>query len=85
MMDITELAHWRYRIPALQAELRNAEGLQEILARWRYQPRLDKNMLPVWEPKPPSEWELESIQKCKLIRWLIEEAKYKVQLGELGG
>lgn len=72
-MDVTELAHWRYRVKALPGEIGAARRHRENLhSFYRYSDGAEM---------------VAAIKKAKdslaLAEYLFEEAKYMVELGEL--
>lgn len=76
-MNVTELAHWRYRVKALQADLSQA---QAPVTDYRYMEMLygSDQAAEYWH-----EQRVEAERGIEMIRWLLEEAKFMVELGEL--
>lgn len=74
MMDVTELAHWRYRIQALTHEIPFTESM---LHDARKLANLGITVDPYWQK------ESQRIQgQLDFEKYLLEEAKYKVMVGE---
>lgn len=72
-MDVTELAHWRYRVKAITAEIPQWE-------QWSRQAQLD-----AWRDPDILFIQLRDDTNATLecLRWLLEEAKYMCELGQL--
>lgn len=75
-MDTTELAHWRYRVKAIEQESQDARS--EQIAVNNYWPYVNDKT---------NEWFSAVLQasqeKVALIHWLLEEANYMAELGAI--
>lgn len=74
MMDATELAHWRYRVKALlRDEVASRNTLSEFCS--------SGGLVFPYDYVQEATTLLES--QLALEQWLLEEARYKVELGEI--
>ncbi|QSM04696.1 hypothetical protein PROPHIGD54-2_96 [Mycobacterium phage prophiGD54-2] len=101
-MDVTELAHWRYRVKALPAEIELCTAAHNDALREANRLRLEEawgtatdvanagrrafltNAMRERLPRNIFDDDVDAIEsELSLLKFLYEEAKYMVELGEL--
>lgn len=85
-MDVTELAHWRYRITALQIHLQDTEKWRGYLFYPEVRESLGETPHSESYQERVAMWEKAIEANNRLYQhqsWLLEEAKYMKELGEI--
>lgn len=101
-MDVTELAHWKYRLKALPSDIEACKKAHSAASRWASELRFGEvhsakrgetaddrrergaQVIRDRRPRNTFDDEVDKLaSELVLLRFLLEEAKYMVELGEL--
>ena len=91
-MNVAELAHWRYRVRAIYSEIDRLKGEQSKFIEWAADYCISKayevtDKARIREIRyTPNQWDKAADEQQVYIevnQYLLEEAKYHVELGDL--
>ncbi|QNL30807.1 hypothetical protein SEA_ESTES_98 [Mycobacterium phage Estes] len=89
-MNATELAHWRYRLKALPADIvsttETLRRVSSLLTEFRHAPSSESPERRELREEALAHWVGEHDEvnaQLKFERWLLEEAKYMAELGAI--